>query len=95
MKKQEIKKLEDTILGGPFKEAQELVNSGNAWLFEGSVGRACMDAIESGAIMLGEKGIRDYYGNYVPSRYEVKSGTKGSPEFVKERHQECIESLMS
>ena len=33
--------------------------------------------------MLGETSCRDYYGNYVPSRYEVKAGTKGSKEYCE------------
>ena len=65
------------------REAQKLINSGNAWRLEGSVGRYCMDMISGGYCMLGKVGHRDYYGNYVPSRYEVEKGTKGSREFVK------------
>jgi hypothetical protein len=57
---------------------QGLINSGMAWRLEGAVGRACMAAIESGDAILGREGHRDYYGNYVPSRYEVEPGTKGS-----------------
>lgn len=91
MNKKIIIVLEKRILESPFKDAQELVNSGMAWKMEGSVGRSCMDAINSGAIMLGENGHRDYYGNYVPSRHEVKAGTKGSPEFVAENHNKCVE----
>ena len=64
---------------------QELVNNGQAWMLEGSVGRTAMDLIEAGRIMLGEVGHRDYWGNYVPSRYEVEPGTKGSAEFCAER----------
>jgi len=60
---------------------QELINSGMAWRFEGSVGRAAMDLIDAGECMLGEEGHTDAYGNYVPSRTEVKAGTKGSPEY--------------
>ena len=90
MDKNKIKQLEKKILSGPFKEAQELVNSGMAWKLEGSVGRSCMEAINSGAVLLGEKGHLDYYGNYVPSRHEVKAGTKGSPEFVMENHDDCV-----
>jgi hypothetical protein len=37
---------------------------------------------------LGLKGHRDYYGNYVPSRFEVQKGTKGSIEFVKQMTKE-------
>ena len=64
---------------------QELINSGTAWRLEGAVGREAMGLIESGDCMLGEEGHRDYWGNYVPSRHEVKPGTKGSAEFVEER----------
>jgi hypothetical protein len=62
---------------------QEFINSGDAWHLEGSVGRAAMKAIESGECILGEQGYHDFYGNYVPSRYEVKPGTKGSIEYAK------------
>ena len=62
---------------------QELVNSGQAWNLQGSYGRTAMDLIRAGKIMLGKKGHKDYYGNYVPSRHEVQAGTKGSAEFVK------------
>lgn len=41
--------------------------------------------IEMGECMLGEEGHRDYWGNYVPSRHEVEAGSKGSPEYCKER----------
>jgi len=60
---------------------QEMINTGQAWKMEGSIGRAAMDAIKSGICILGEKGHYDYYGNYVPSRTEVKAGTKGSVEY--------------
>ena len=65
-----------------FSEMQESINSGLCWKMEGSVGRAAMDAIKAGACMLGEEGHNDYWGNYVPSRSEVKEGTKGSVEFA-------------
>lgn len=61
---------------------QRLVNTGDAWRFEGSVGRAAMGLIESGQIMLGKTGHKDYWGNYVPGRDEVQDGTKGSYGFV-------------
>lgn len=69
---------EDVIAG-----YQELVNTGTAWQLEGHVGRTAMGLIEAGKIMLGEKGHRDYYGNYIPSRFEVAPGSKGSKEFVE------------
>ena len=63
---------------------QNLVDSGDAWTLQGSTGRQAMELIEAGQIALGPKGHRDYYGNYVPSRTEVKAGTKGSIEFVRQ-----------
>ena len=47
-----------------------------------------MDLIEAGHCVLGEEGHRDYYGNYVPSRYEVEAGTKGSVEYAEARRDE-------
>lgn len=69
---------EDTALEG----LQQLIDSGMAWRLEGSVGRSAMRAIEDGMVVLGRTGHRDYYGSYVPSRYEVKPGTIGSPEYA-------------
>jgi len=65
------------------KQYQKLINSGQAWTLEGSVGRYAMDLINNGYCYLGLKGHKDYWGNYVPGRYEVKPGTKGSILFVK------------
>lgn len=64
---------------------QELINSGLAWHLEGHIGREAMGMIEDGQCMLGEEGHRDFWGNYVPSRTEVKAGTKGSPEYMEAR----------
>ena len=61
---------------------QAAINSGSAWSFQGSYGRTMMSAIEGGYCMLGKRPARDYYGNRIPSRDEVKSGTKGSREYV-------------
>lgn len=66
---------------------QHLIDSGQAWRLEGSIGRQAHEYIEAGLCMLGEEGHHDYWGNYVPSRFEVASGSKGSPEYVEERGQ--------
>ena len=58
--------------------AQNLVNSGQIWGFEGSVGRAVMELLEAGVLMLGEETTRDYYGNKIPPRTVLKEGTKGT-----------------
>lgn len=66
----------------PVAALQDLIDTGQAWRMQGSVGRAAMYAIEAGICILGETGHTDYWGNYVPSRYEVKPGTKGSVEYA-------------
>lgn len=67
---------------------QHLINTGQVWRMEGSMGRTAMDLIESGHCVLGEQGHRDYWGNYVPSRYEVEPGTKGSVEYANQMQEE-------
>jgi hypothetical protein len=64
-----------------FYSIQKAINSG-MWGLQGSYGREMMRAIEEGRCMLGQESARDYYGNYIPSRDEVKPGTKGSYDFV-------------
>jgi hypothetical protein len=64
-----------------FKSIQRAINSGS-WGLQGSYGRTMMAAIEDGRCMLGHVRAKDYYGNVVPARYDVKFGTKGSYEFV-------------
>ena len=63
---------------GPQWSAQDLINTGQAWLLEGNIGRQCWDAIESGRAILGPTGHRNFWGGYVPSRDEVQPGTVGS-----------------
>lgn len=60
---------------------QRAINAG-MWSMQGSYGRAMMDAITAGYCMLGRDQARDYYGNTIPSRDDVKQGTKGSYEYV-------------
>lgn len=71
-----------------FTSIQRAINSGTAWSFQGSYGRSMMDAIEAGRCMLGENPAHDYYRNRIPSRTEVKDGTKGSRSFVVEHSGE-------
>ena len=61
------------------KAMQALINSGQAWHMEGSIGRRAMELLDAGLCELGEKAFFDYWGNKVPSRFEVKAGTKGAP----------------
>ena len=62
---------------------QRAINSG-MWSLQGSYGRTMMDAINSGRCLLGPVAARDYYGNTIPSRDDVKEGTKGSIGFVED-----------
>lgn len=61
---------------------QRAINRG-MWSLQGSYGRAMMDAISSGRCLLGPAAARDYWGNVIPSRDDVKEGTKGSISFVE------------
>lgn len=70
------------------KHMQLLIEAGTVWSLQGSYGRSAMDALESGNNMLGKNPAHDYYGNYIPSRDEVKPGTKGSRELVVQTHGE-------
>jgi hypothetical protein len=62
---------------------QVLIDDGTAWKIEGTFGRNAMSLIEMGHLTLGPVGFHDAYGNYIPSRYEVKPGTKGSVEWAE------------
>jgi len=77
----------DTVLAaqdGDDAALQAMIDAGS-WGFEGSMGRAMMRAIEDGRCVLGPNGARDYWGNYIPSRFEVEPGTKGSMEYAVAR----------
>jgi len=71
-----------------YTELQKYINSGLAWKLEGSYGRAAMRALESGLCMLPKESYRDYYGNYVPNRDELKKGSKGTYQNSKEFWEE-------
>jgi len=76
-----------------YASVQRAINGG-MWSLQGSYGRSMMQAISDGWCLLGKSSARDFYGNTIPSRTEVKAGTKGSPEFVLEhRGQEWLDFL--
>ena len=64
-----------------FLAIQRAINGG-MWSLQGSYGRTMMDAITSGRCLLGTARAKDYWGNVIPSRDDVKQGTKGSYDFV-------------
>lgn len=61
-----------------YDEMQKLINSGEAWTREGSVGRKAMDMLNAGACMLPLVTRIDAYGTGVPSRDMLQAGSKGS-----------------
>jgi len=61
---------------------QRAINSGSAWSLQGFYGRTMMAAIEAGDCLLGRNRASDFWGNTLPSRTDVREGTKGSYEFV-------------
>ena len=80
----------DLIEGGAetqeeyYEAIQRAINSGIGWKMQGSYGRTMMDAIRSGCCMLGQTSHKDYYGNTIPGRDDVKEGTHGSHLYVSE-----------
>lgn len=77
---------EDETFGYSRRQVQRLINSGSIWRLEGAMGRATMRALEAGHYMLGKEPCHDYWGNFVPSREMVLSGTKGSFGLVAATH---------
>lgn len=57
---------------------QDQINTGLCWKMEGSVGRFASDMLEAGVCMLPKNRKMDYWGNVVPSRDDLKPGTKGT-----------------
>lgn len=63
---------------------QRRINDGSIWLFEGSAGREAMRLLEAGYRMLPKQRHRDYWGSTIPSRDELKPGTKGTWQLVEQ-----------
>lgn len=57
---------------------QAMINSGDCWKLEGSVGRHAMSLLEIGVCMLPKLPTEDYYGNGIPSRDYLIPGSKGT-----------------
>jgi hypothetical protein len=76
-----------------FLSIQAAINGG-AWALQGSYGRAMIDAIKGGQCLLGRAACRDYWGNTIPGRDDVKAGSVGSYDFVvKTMGQEWAETM--
>ena len=57
---------------------QGLIETGDIWSFEGSMGRFGMECLETGICYLPERNTFDFYGSMVPARGLLEEGTKGS-----------------
>ena len=57
---------------------QNMINDGSIWKMEGAMGRYAMSLLESGECYLPAEPTFDYYGGRIPSRNELKDGTKGT-----------------
>jgi hypothetical protein len=77
-----------------YETVQRAINGGEAWKFQGSIGRTLMGAIEAGYCLLGQCASVDFYGSTIPSRSEVAAGSKGSREFVVAHRGEAWAILM-
>lgn len=72
---------------------QTMIDNGQAWLFEGSVGREAMALLKNGYCTLPEVRHKDYWGNTVPSRHDVEPGSFGTLEFVAKAQAERDEDI--
>jgi len=61
-------------------DLQKFIDTGDAWLTEGHIGRTAMSALEQGACLLPEKSHKDAYGGTIPSRNDLMPGTTGTLE---------------
>lgn len=66
-----------------YRGLQASINSGICWQMQGSFGRAAAAAIKAGICALGPERRRDYYGNVVPSRFDVADDEPGSAAYVE------------
>lgn len=61
-----------------YDKMQNIIDTGMVWHMEGAMGREAMHLLEIGACFLPNKAYRDAYGNKVPPRSELSSGTTGT-----------------
>lgn len=59
-------------------DMQEMIDNGQVWHMEGSMGRAASHLLTVGICMLPKQRHRDYWGNIIPSRDDLKPYSKGT-----------------
>ena len=68
-------------------EIQQGIDSGNVWQMEGAAGRDAMSRLTNGECFLPTTPHKDYWGNRVPSRDDLKPGTQGTLELAAEFYE--------
>lgn len=66
-----------------FKIYQDLIDSGEAWRLGGEITQKCKEALDTGACFLAYRSHKINIFTWVPSRYQVSRGDKGSVEMSK------------
>jgi hypothetical protein len=73
-----FKQIESLQKGYRVNGIQDLINSGQCWMMEGSVGRFANDCLEAGICMYPLTEKPSYYGGYFPNRKMIKKNSAGS-----------------
>ena len=76
-------------------EAIQRMISAGVWGLEGHTGRTMDAFIEAGLCVLGPTSARTYWGSFIPSRSQVKSGTKGSIAYANNLRRERGQKLIT
>lgn len=84
----QINKIQNRI---GLSQMQEWILSGAVWGLEGTMGRMAMHNIEVGACYLPDYPTWDYWGNRLPSRDELKPGSKGTLQYSKKFYSNLSE----
>jgi len=86
-----IKEINDLQEEYGYSQMQKLIDTGDVWKFEGSMGRSAMSCLEGGICYLPEIQTFDYYGNILPARTELQPGTKGTLENAEKFWQSVLD----
>jgi hypothetical protein len=78
----------------PVRFLQHLIDNGEGWASEGTIGRAIVEALDDGTCVLGPVAHRDYHGRVVPARGDVAPGAKGSLEYANRLRTERGDPLL-
>lgn len=66
---------------------QYLINKGYAWNLQEFYASIAISLIESGYCTFGENRTKGYWGQTIPSKYDLKPNTMGTDGFVQKRKE--------